>query len=371
METGRRGSGVAHGSNAVIDPRLAQWLGQAVEVGASDLHLASGFPPTVRVHGELRPLDDRPLEAGELLEMLQSVCPAPVRPGETDRHDADFSLEIEHGTARRRFRVNIFRHEGAWGACFRHVPPEIPTLEWAGFDREVAERILRFRNGLVLFTGITGSGKSTSMAMLVDLLCRRRPCRVVTVEEPIEYRLPAHERCVITQREVGVDVPTFYDGLKYGLRQDPDVILVGEIRDRETAQMALSAAETGHLVFATLHTRDAAGAVSRLIDLFPHDAQQSVRSQLSLSLRAVIAQHLLPPATPGEKRVLAIEVLFNNFAVASAIRFGKIESLATAIQTGRRDGMIPLDESLSRLLRAGRITRETARAYATDPEEMG
>jgi twitching motility protein PilT len=177
-------------------------------------------------------------------------------------------------------------------------------------------------------------------------------------------------RTLITQREVGTDVASFYDGLKYGLRQDPNVILVGEIRDRETAQMALSAAETGHLILTTLHTQDAKGAVTRFVDLFPYDAQDDVRTQLSLSLRFVVAQHLLPNAAEGKKRVLGLEVMTVNHAVRAAIRAGKIESLESAIQTGKRDGMIPLDDSLERLTAVGQITVETARRYAKDPEGL-
>ncbi len=175
---------------------------------------------------------------------------------------------------------------------------------------------------------------------------------------------------MITQREVGVDVASFYDGLKYGLRQDPDVILVGEIRDRDTAQIALSAAETGHLILSTVHTLDTKGAITRIADLFTPDSQDAVRSQLALSLRCVVSQHLLPSAGESERRVLAVEVLFNNFAVASAIRTGKIEQLTSALQTGKRDGMVTLDESLRRLVAAGRISRETARRYASDPESL-
>jgi twitching motility protein PilT len=202
------------------------------------------------------------------------------------------------------------------------------------------------------------------------MLSQGGDCRIVTVEEPIEYVFPPGAGSVVTQREVGVDTASFYEGLRSGLRQDPNVILVGEIRDRETAHMALSAAETGHLIFATLHTRDSKGAITRITDLFPHDSQDSVRTQLALSLRFVVSQHLLPSAEPGERRQLAIEVLCANSAVRSAVRFGKIETIDTALQTGRRDGMVTLDENLARLAAAGKITMEVARQYANDPDNL-
>ena len=206
--------------------------------------------------------------------------------------------------------------------------------------------------------------------MVIDLLVREGSYRIVTVEEPVEYLFPPVSGSIVTQREVGLDVHTFADGLKYALRQDPDVILAGEIRDRETAQMALSAAETGHLVFSTLHTRDAKGAISRFADLFPQDAQREIRSQLSLSLRAVISQHLLPSAVRGEKRILALEILFNNAPIASAIRFGKIESIDNNILTGRAEGMLTLDESVKRLWRDSRISRDTAERYVSSIERL-
>jgi twitching motility protein PilT len=202
--------------------------------------------------------------------------------------------------------------------------------------------------------------------MIINLLNQEGGYRIITVEEPIEYVFPRVANSIITQREVGDDVSSFADGLKYALRQDPDVMLVGEIRDRETGQMALSAAETGHLVFSTLHTRDAKGAISRYGDLFPQNAQSEVRAQLAMSLRAVVSQHLLPSQQDGAKRVLALEIMFNNAPNASAVRSGKFESIDTNILTGRKDGMITLDESVRRLLEAGKITRAIANRFVTD-----
>ncbi|MFH1747444.1 MAG: type IV pilus twitching motility protein PilT, partial [Planctomycetota bacterium] len=245
-----------------------------------------------------------------------------------------------------------------------------PSFEWLGFPEALAKRLVSYTNGLVILTGVTGSGKSTTLATLIKYLRQTGTHRILTVEEPIEYVHPPGGGGLVTQREVGHDVDSFADGLKYGLRQDPDVILVGEIRDRDTAQIALSAAETGHLIFSTLHTRDAKGALTRLVDLFPHDSQDDVRKQLAMSLRSVVSQHLLPSAKQGERRVLALEVLHVNQAVQVAIRNGKIETIDSAIQTGKRDKMLTLDEDLERLVTEGRISVDTARRFAKDPEAM-
>jgi twitching motility protein PilT len=222
----------------------------------------------------------------------------------------------------------------------------------------------------VLISGVTGAGKTTSLAMLIDLLNQQGGCRIITIEEPIEFLHPRYESSVITQREVGQDVQSFADGLKYGLRQDPDVLLVGEIRDRETAQLALSAAETGHLVFSTLHARDAKGSISRLTDLFPESVQSDIRSQLSMSLRAVVSQHLVPGAEQGSKRELAVEIMFNNAPIANGIRVGKFETIDNNIQTGRADGMITLDDSIKDLFERRKITRTTAERFVSHADVL-
>jgi twitching motility protein PilT len=300
--------------------------------------------------------------------MIESILPPRLKGRLDSARNFDFSLAIDHAGRPCRFRANVYVAQEQWCACLRRVPDEIPSFEWMSFPPGLAERLVSHTNGLVIITGITGSGKSTTLAGLVNVLNERGGYRVITIEEPIEYVHKKTTGSVITQREVGRDVDSFYDGLKYGLRQDPDVILIGEIRDRDTAQMALSAAETGHLILTTLHTRDAKGAVTRFVDLFPHQAQDDVRAQLALSLRSVVSQHLLPPAAGSGKRVLALEVLHANQPVRVAVKFGKIESIESAIQTGRRDGMTTLDDDLQRLLMAGEITLETARKFAKDPD---
>lgn len=338
---------------------------------ASDLHLVARHPPMLRVHGDLQEIGSGPLSAEAIVEAIRSIAPPATATRIGVANDLDFAATVAVDGRPVRVRGNLFIASGESGACLRLIPDQIPTLNELAFPLELAERIWKLTNGLVLITGITGSGKTTSLAALVQGLNAAGGLRIITIEEPIEYVYPHAPRSLVTQREVGRDVDTFYDGLRFGLRQDPDVLLVGEIRDRETAQLALSAAETGHLIFATLHTADAKGAITRLIDLFPSDVHNDVRTQLSLSLRYVIAQHLLPPPQRGGRRILALEVLFANFGVRSAIRAGKIESLDTAIQSGRKDGMISLDGYLRELVQQGRIDLATARQFAKDPAEFG
>jgi twitching motility protein PilT len=350
--------------------RLQAWLEQAAALGASDLHVVVAHPPVLRIHGQLQPLEEVVVSGEDAGQLLLPLCPPHALARFQADKNVDFAFELAAGTQTLRFRANYFFNAQQLGACFRVIPTAIPDFAWAGFPVDVARRLADFRNGLVLLSGVAGSGKTTSLAMIVDLLNRQGGYRIITIEEPVEYLFPRRRESVVTQREVGLDVHTFADGLKYALRQDPDVILVGEIRDRETAQMALSAAETGHLVFSTLHTRDAKGAISRYADLFPQSVQREIRSQLSFSLRAVISQHLLPSLEPGEKRVLALEILLNNSPVASAIRLGKTESIDTCILTGRAEGMLTLDESIKRLLQRGEISRETAERFISSLDRL-
>ena len=351
---------------AVYPTQVSRWLAEAAARGASDLHLVVGYPPVLRVHGRLYELPEPALDDSTAQRLLTPLCPAPSLELFRAEHNCDFSLELPIAEVMHRFRANYFLSGQHIGACFRVIPRAIPEFEWASFPRDVADHLAHFRNGLVLVSGVAGSGKTTTLAMIINLLNLEGGRRIVTVEEPVEYLFPRLPDSVVTQREVGVDVRSFADGLKYGVRQDPDVILVGEVRDRETAQMALSAAETGHLVFSTLHTRDAKGAVSRYADLFPQSVQSDIRSQLSLGLRAVISQHLLPSVVPDAKRELALEIMFNSSPIASAIRTGKIESIDTCILTGRAEGMITLDESVRRLWKGGKISRQTAERFVSD-----
>jgi twitching motility protein PilT len=349
-----------------IPEKLRKWLGQAVEAGASDLHLIVGYPPVLRLHGDLTELDDPPLEGTEAQALFRALCPPEVFAKLQGLKNVDFSFSLALDGRSHRFRANLFHAGQQLAACLRVVPTRIPPFDWAGLPAELAERLAMLPDGLVIVTGATGSGKTTTLAMIVNLLNQMGGYRIITVEEPVEYQFPRAIDSVVTQREVGTDVLTFADGLKYGLRQDPDVILVGEIRDRETAQMALSAAETGHLVFSTLHTRDAKGAISRYADFFPQDVQRDIRVQLALSLRAIVSQRLLAATVRATKRQLALEVLWNTYPIASAIRNGKLESIDNYLLTGRDEGMVCFDESIRQLLKAGKINRDVAEKHVRD-----
>jgi twitching motility protein PilT len=349
-----------------VPQKLHDWLQCAVEGGASDLHLIAGYPPVLRLHGDLIELREPSLTGEQTTSLLSSLCPPEIVTRLQTQKNVDFSCELALNGRSSRFRVNLFHSGGDMGGCLRVVPDSIPPFEWASFPQPLARRLAFVRDGLVIVCGATGSGKTTTLAMIVNLLNQSGGYRIITVEEPVEYVFPRAANSVVTQREVGSDVLSFADGLKYGLRQDPDVILVGEIRDRDTAQMALSAAETGHLVFTTLHTRDSKGAITRYADLFPQDVQRDVRAQLAMSLRAIVSQRLLPGTERGAKRHLALEVLWNTYPIASAIRNGKVESIDNYLLTGRDDGMVSFDESIRQLLRAGKITQEIAEQNVRD-----
>lgn len=352
--------------SSAISERLRTWLSRAVEAGASDLHLIVGYPPVLRLHGDLIELKEPALTEGDGLLLVGALCPPESQSRFEELKNVDFSFDFARNGRVSRFRANMFHTGRQTGACLRVVPTEIPNFEWTGFPLELAKRLAFQRDGLVIVTGATGSGKTTTLAMIVNLLNQKGGYRIITVEEPVEYVYPRAANSVVTQREVGSDVLSFADGLKYGLRQDPDVILIGEIRDKETAQMALSAAETGHLVFTTLHTRDTKGAITRFPDLFPQDVQRDIRAQLAMSLRAIISQRLLPDLEKGNKRHLALEVMWNTYPIASGIRTGKVESIDNYLLTGRDEGMISFDESVRQLLKAELITREVAEQNVRD-----
>ena len=353
-------------SDSALPAKMQAWLTRAVELGASDLHLIIGYPPTLRLHGDLVDLPDPALDAEEGQALIGALCSKDALARLETHKNVDFSFELPVNGRVNRFRANVFQVGRQVGACVRIVPASIPDFEWASFPPPLAQRLAAVRDGLVIVAGATGSGKTTTLAMLVNILNQAGGYRIITVEEPVEYLFPRAANSVVSQREVGADVLTFADGLKYGLRQDPDAILVGEIRDRETAQMALSAAETGHLVFSSLHTRDAKGAITRFADLFPQDVQRDIRAQLAMSLRAIVSQRLLPDLERGQKRHLALEVLWNTHPIAAAIRNGKVESIDNYLLTSREDGMISFDESLRQLLRAGKITSEVAEQNVRD-----
>jgi twitching motility protein PilT len=332
---------------------VAELLERVLELGASDLHLTAGARPTVRVHGKLGPLEDYPvLRPTDIQSMVYSILTQRQR----ERLEREQELDCAHALpGKARFRLNVYFQRDSVGAAFRLIPQEIKPLEALGIPGQVSG-LARLARGFVLVTGPTGSGKSTTLASMVDLANRERTDHIMTVEDPIEF-LHSHKRCLVNQREVGEDTKSFASALKHVLRQDPDIILVGELRDLETISIALTAAETGHLVFATLHTQDAPQTVDRIIDVFPTNQQQQVRVQLAGALQGVVCQQLVPSAD-GTGRVVGVELMVATPAIRNLIRDGKTHQIYSAMQAGGRHGMQTMDQSLATLLRHGYITYE-------------
>ncbi|HEU4703484.1 MAG TPA: type IV pilus twitching motility protein PilT [Conexibacter sp.] len=344
---------------------FAELLIEVVDRRASDLHLTAGSPPMVRVRGRLTAVDGYPtLTPTDTREIVYSILTNDQRQKLENNWQLDFAYQIP---GRARFRVNAYFQRAALSAAFRLIPFEIAPLESLGLPPSVAEMATRPR-GLVLVTGPTGSGKSTTLASLIDTINETREEHILTIEDPIEF-LHRHKRCVVNQRELGADATTFADALKAALRQDPDVILVGEMRDMETISTAITAAETGHLVFATLHTQDTPQTVDRIIDVFPGYQQGQVRTQLAIGLQGIVTQQLLPTAD-GAGRCVAAEVLVPTPAVRNLIREGKTHQIYSVLQTGGAQGMQTMDAALAALVRNGRITRQLAEARSSTPEEL-
>ncbi len=347
------------------DPNLADFLMAVLEQNASDLHLTAGVPPTIRVHGEMKPIKGyRILFPKDLQEMIYSILTQRQREVFEDKLELDISYSLP---GKARFRVNVFQQRDAIGAVMRIIPFEIKSLDDLGLPSAVKE-FARLRRGLVLVTGITGSGKSTTLAGLVDIINSSRAEHIMTVEDPIEF-LHKHKKAVVNQREVGTDTHGFQYALKHVLRQDPDVILVGELRDLETISAALTAAETGHLVFGTLHTQDAPQSVDRVIDVFPPHQQQQIRVQLAGTLAGVVSQQLLPTAD-GKGRVVAAEVLVATPAVRNLVREGKTHQIYTSMQAGGKYGMQVMDQHLAELVKKGTITYDMGLERSHHVEEF-
>jgi twitching motility protein PilT len=340
-------------------------LGAMLQSGASDLHLTTGAPPTVRRHGELRPLEGfERLTSAVLQRSLYGMLTQKQRA----RFEEELELDFAHSVpGRGRFRVNVYRQRESLGAAFRVIPAEIKPLDALGVPPAVA-RFAGLPRGLVLVTGPTGSGKSTTLAGLIDLANSTRSDHIMTVEDPIEF-LHRHKSCLVNQREVGEDTHSFASALKHVLRQDPDIILVGELRDLETISVALTAAETGHLVFATLHTQDAAQTIDRVVDVFPTEQQEQIRAQLAATLQGVVCQTLCKTAD-GRGRVVATEVLMATPAIRNLVREGKTHQIYSAMQAGAAHGMHTLDQHLADLVRRGRVTRAEALSKANSPEDF-
>jgi twitching motility protein PilT len=344
---------------------FAEVLTRMVAAGASDVHLSAGFPPAIRDKGRIVPLEGMaPVTPQQTREVIYSILNDDQRKRFENNQQLDFAYAIPNVA---RFRVNCFMQRGAVGAAFRLVPHEVPSLDSLGVP-QILRDLTQKPRGFVLVTGPTGSGKSTTLAAMLDVINTEREDHILTIEDPIEF-LHRHKHSIVNQREVGTDVPDFSLGLRAALRQDPDVILVGEMRDLETISTALTAAETGHLVFATLHTQSTSQTVDRIIDVFPPEQQQQVRTQLSIALQGIVTQQLLPTAD-GRGRAVACEVLIPTPAIRNLIREGKTHQIYAAVQTSGAVGMQTMDADLARLVREGKVARKLAEQRAAVPEEL-
>jgi len=341
---------------------MNELLQAAVDEGVSDVHLAVGSPPVFRLHGGLVALDLPVLGPDDTQRLMKSITSDEHQQKIQEMGGADFGFGFGE---QARFRVSVFRQKGSIGVVLRQIPSKLLTLEQIGLPPQVKELLFRPR-GMILVTGPTGSGKTTTLASMIDVINQERDCHIITIEDPIEY-YHKHQKSLVIQREVGVDVPGFGEALKRALRMDPDVVLVGEMRDLETMQAAITAAETGHLVFATLHTTGATRTVDRIVDAFPTTQQAQVRTQLASGLVAVISQLLLVRADkPG--RVAAFEIMISTPAIQALIRDNKTFRITSEIQTGAKWGMITLDAHLMTLYENGLITYEDLVTKSQDPD---
>ncbi len=344
---------------------FADLLMEVVARNASDLHLTAGARPTVRVRGRLAPLEEyEVMSPADTREIVYSILSGDQRQRLETNWQLDFAYSIP---GHARFRVNAYYQRSAIGAAFRLIPFGLTSIDELGLPPTVHEFTRRPR-GFVLVTGPTGSGKSTSLAAMIDEINKTREEHIMTIEDPIEFLHP-HKRCLVNQRELGSDATSFSAALTAAMRQDPDVILVGEMRDLETISTALTAAETGHLVFATLHTQDTAQTIDRIIDVFPPHQQGQVRVQLSVALQGIVTQQLLPTAD-GSGRVVACEVLVPSPAIRNLIREGKTHQIYSVLQTGAALGMQTMDTALAGLVRQGKVTQKLAEARSSTPEEL-
>ena len=347
------------------DAKIADLLHMVIDSGASDLHLVAGAPPVLRLHGDLVRLEEYPqLDPPTIRKMVYSILTQRQR----ERFEENLELDLSYSLpGRARFRVNVYYQRDSVGAALRLIPVHIKGLDELGLPKQM-EQLALYPRGMVLVTGPTGSGKSTTLASLIDIINTTRQVHIMTVEDPIEF-LHWHKQSVVNQREVGTDTKSFANALRHALRQDPDVILVGEMRDLETISIALTAAETGHLVFATLHTQDAPQSVDRIIDVFPPHQQQQIRVQLASTLQGIATQQLLP-TRDGKGRVVVTELMTVTPAIRNLIREAKSHQIYSAMQAGGRYGMQTMDQGLADLVKRGKITFEIGLERCHNPEDF-
>ena len=355
-----------------MDIHIEDLLQATIDEGGSDLHIRAYMPPKLRVHGELLPITEEsltPEESHELCKEMVAKSSDPDKMEEVEKNGgADFALAHPDGT---RFRVSIFKERKRYGAVLRQIPSTLLTLRQIGLPDSVRELLFKPR-GLILVTGPTGSGKSTTLASMIDVINQERGVHIITIEDPIEF-YHTSKKSLVTQREIGSDVPSFAEAIRRALRQDPDVILVGEMRDLETIAAAITAAETGHLVFGTLHTTGAAETIDRIVDAFPTDQQEQVRTQLSVGLQAVISQILLPKLGPDGQvhgRIAAFEIMLATPSIRSRIRDNKTFQIRSDIQTGAKFGMVTLDACLLDHYRHGYISYDELITKSQDPDTI-
>jgi twitching motility protein PilT len=343
---------------------ITQLLAFGVEQGASDCHLSAGEPPMIRIHGDLKKLDHAPLTKEEAHALVYDIMNDAQRKAFEETHECDFSFEM--GTV-ARFRVNVFMQRKGEGAVFRTIPTKILTLEQLEMPA-ILKQLCEKEKGLILVTGPTGSGKSTTLAGMVDYLNETFEGHILTVEDPIEF-VHQSKKCLVNQRELGPHTNSFANALRAALREDPDVILVGEMRDLETIQLALTAAETGHIVFGTLHTSSAPKTVDRIIDVFPPNQQAQIRAQFAESIEAVLTQTLLKKKGGG--RVAALEIMTGTTAVRNLVREGKIHQIPGTMQVSQKDGMQTMEMALQNLVSRGLVSKEEAQSKSTNPNLFG